>query len=71
MKTVLVLVNTERNFTPRDLMHMAAQQNANMRFVADAYNAKLRIDGKLYRYDHWQIGDGYVALSLVESPLSN
>ena len=49
MKTVLVLVNTDRNFTPRDLMAIAARQHANMTFVPGLWSAMLIIDGRPYR----------------------
>lgn len=68
MKTVLVLVNTDRNFTPRDLMALAARQNQNTAFKAGLWDALLIIDGQPYRYHHWQICSGYVALTLEEVP---
>ena len=68
MKTVIVIVNTERNFTPRDLMMLYARQNQAASFCSGLWNAELVIDGKVYRYHHWQICDGYVALTLEEVP---
>ena len=68
MKTVLVIVNTARNFTPRDLMTIAARQNSNMAFEPGLWNPLLAIDGKPYKYHHWQICNGYVALTLEEVP---
>ena len=49
MKTVLVIVNTDRNFTPRDLMAIAARQNSNMTFAPGLWNALLIIDGRPYQ----------------------
>ena len=66
MKTVIVIVNTNRNFTPRDLMMLYARQNPAASFRSGLWNAELVIDGAVYRYHHWQICDGYVALSLEE-----
>ena len=66
MKTVIVIVNTNRNFTPRDLMRLYAMQNPAVSFRSGLWNAELVIDGAVYRYHHWQICDGYVALSLDE-----
>lgn len=66
MKTVFVLVNTDRNFTPRSLMQLYARQNPAAAFRSGLWNAELVIDGAAYRYHHWQICDGYVALSLEE-----
>ena len=68
MKTVLVLVNTDRNFTPRDLMQLYTRQNPAAAFRSGLWSAELIIDGAVYRYHHWQICDGYVALSLEEVP---
>ena len=68
MKTVFVIVNTARNFTPRDLMTIAARQNSNMTFEPGLWNPLLVIDGKPYQYHHWQICNGYVALTLEEVP---
>ena len=68
MKTVIVIVNTDRNFTPRDLMAIAARQHSNMTFSPGIWNALLIIDGRPYQYHHWQICDGYVALTLEEVP---
>lgn len=64
MKTVIVIVNTDRNFTPRDLMRLYARQNPAASFRSGLWNAELVIDGTVYRYHHWQICDGCVALSL-------
>ena len=66
MKTVIVLVNTDRNFTPRALMARAARQHSNMTFSPGRWNALLIIDGQPYQYHHWQICEGYVAMSLEE-----
>ena len=66
MKTVIVIVNTNRNFTPRDLMMLYASQNPAASFRSGLWNAELVIDGTVYRYHHWQICDGYVSLSLEE-----
>lgn len=68
MKTVFVIVNTARNFTPRDLMTIAARQNSNMTFEPGIWDPLLVIDGKPYQYHHWQICNGYVALTLEEVP---
>ena len=38
MKTVLVIVNTDRNFTPRDLMAIAARRHSNMTFAPGLWN---------------------------------
>ena len=67
MKTVFVLVNTDRNFTPRGLMAIAARQHANMTFEPGFWVPLLVIDGKPYKYHHWQICDGYVVLTLEEA----
>ena len=66
MKTVIVIVNTDRNFTQRDLMMIYARQNPAASFRSWLWNAELVIDGTVYRYHHWQICDGYVALSLEQ-----
>ena len=68
MKTVFVIINTARNFTPRDLMSIATRQNSNMTFESRLWNPLLVIDGKPYQYHHWQICNGYVALTLEEVP---
>ena len=49
-------------------MAIAARQNSNMTFAPGLWNALLIIDGRPYQYHHWQICDGYVALSLEEVP---
>lgn len=66
MKTVFVIVNTDRNFTPCDLMAMAARQHANMTLKPGLWTSLLVIDGKPYKYHHWKICRGHVALSLEE-----
>ena len=67
MKTVFVLVNADRDFTPRSLMQLYARQNPAAVFRSGLWNAELVIDGKPYKYHHWQICDGYVALTLEEA----
>lgn len=67
MKTVFVLVNTDRNFTPRSLMQLYARQNPAAVLRSGLWNAELVIDGKPYKYHHWQICAGYVALTLEEA----
>lgn len=64
---VSVLVNTEGNFTPSDLMQRFARQNPGAVFDRGPYGeALLHLDGTAWAYNHWNIGDGFVILTLEE-----
>ena len=67
MKSVLVLVNTDRNFTPASLMQIYARQAAGALFERGRFGeAQLILSGTAYRYHHWSIGEGVVTLFLEE-----
>lgn len=66
MKSVIVLANTDRNFTPARLMDMYARECPEAHFTPGIRESVLVISGVAYRYHHWHIGDGYVVLYLQE-----
>mgnify|MGYP001624055879 CR=1 FL=1 len=64
---VHVLVNTEGNFTPADLMRRYAQQAPGVVFDRDPYGkALLYQGGTVWTYDRWNIGEGFVVVTLEE-----
>ena len=64
---VCVLADTTKNFTPRALMIAYTRQNPEAVYDFGPYGELfLLMEGKAYRYHHWNIGDGYVILTLEE-----
>jgi hypothetical protein len=64
---ISVLADTTKNFTPADLMQRYPKQNPAAVFDRGPYGeALLILGGIVYKYHHWNIGDGYVILTLEE-----
>lgn len=67
MKDIYILADTTKNFTPRALMIAYTRQNPAAVYDFGPYGELfLLMDGKAYRYHHWNIGDGFVILTLEE-----
>lgn len=67
MKQITVLADTTKNFTPRVLMIAYTRKNPAAVYDFGPYGELfLLMDGKAYRYHHWNIGDGFVILTLEE-----
>lgn len=64
---VCVLADTTKNFTPAELMQRYNRQNPGAAFDRGPYGeALLILEGVAYKYHHWNIGDGFVVLTLQE-----
>lgn len=67
MKQIYVFTDTAKNFTPRALMIAYTRQNPEAVYDFGPYGELfLLMEGKAYRYHHWEIGDGLVILTLEE-----
>lgn len=67
MKDIYILADTTKNFTPRSLMIAYTRQNPAAVYDFGPYGELfLLMDGKAYRYHHWEISDGFVTLTLEE-----
>lgn len=67
MKQIYVFTDTDKNFTPRALMIAYTRQNPETLYDFGPYGELfLLMEGRAYRYHHWNIGDGVVILTLEE-----
>lgn len=63
-----VAIDTERNFTPSDLLYIYSRQTPGVRFGHTHYGESfLYVGGKRYLYDHWEIMVNMVRVWIKEA----